>query len=269
MIVYDSGLSTTSLLNFATQNIIDEPIESIVSQLESYHAIPDLTGIDIIWIGLGQTCGEQENLTSSYKYKLQEIWTAILEAGGATSVTFDKTPLTAEEYSGKLPACSTVPIVVDSLELTELITDEEMPEVIKWDGNSNIQFLGNVADFADPEIAESELAPIAEYLVSHPDESVYIFGMTATVIGGDLGIELSEARAGACREKLLEAGVNENQVITIGLGQLDNPLRTADTDENGNQIQELAQKNRAVIFVKNGSQLLDTLLSCAENANEV
>jgi outer membrane protein OmpA-like peptidoglycan-associated protein len=144
-----------------------------------------------------------------------------------------------------------------------------MPEVIKWDGNSNIQFLGNVADFADPEIAESELEPIAEYLVSHPDERVYIFGMTATVIGGDLGIELSEARADACKEKLLEAGVNENQVITIGLGQLDNPLRTADTDENGNQIQELAQKNRAVIFVKNGSQLLDTLLSCAENANEV
>jgi outer membrane protein OmpA-like peptidoglycan-associated protein len=269
MIIYDSGVSTTSLLNFATQNIIDEPVDSIVSQLESYHAIPDLTGIDVVWIGLGQTCGDQENLTSNYKYKLQERWAAILEAGGAASVTFDKTPLTAEEYSGELPECSTVPVVVDSLELSELVTEDEMPEVIKWDGNSNIQFLSDSAEFVDSETAKSELEPIADYLVAHPEESVYIFGMTATVKGGDLGIDLAKDRANTCKASLIASGVNEDQVITVGLGQLDNPLRTSDVDENGDQIEESAQKNRAVIFVKNGSQLADTLLACADSANEV
>lgn len=269
MIIYDSGLSTTSLLNFAAQNIIDEPVESIVSQLEEYHALPDLKDINVVWIGVAETCGAQVNLTPSYKYKLQEIWQAILEAGGAASITFDKSPLTTEEYNGELPECTAVPIVIDSLEVADFITEEEIPEVIKWDGNSKINFLGDSAEFVDPEAAKEEMEPIASYLISHPEEVVYIFGMTATVTGGDSGTELGESRANTCRDCLLAEGVNENQVLTVGLGQADNPLRIPDVDENGMQIEELAQKNRAVIFVRKGSELVDTLLLCISVVDEV
>lgn len=260
MIVYDSGLSTTSLLNFAAQNIIDEPVESIVSQLEAYHAIPNLESVHVVWIGLGQTCGEQSNLTADYKYKLQEIWKAILEAGGAGSVTFDKSPLSSEEYQGELPKCSVVPVVTDSLELAAA---EEMPEIVKWDGNSNIQFLGDKAEFVNPDAVMEEIKPVVEYLTENSEKGVYVFGMTATIPGGDLGIKLSEARANACRDVLLAAGVKESQIMTVGLGQVDNPLRTPDVDETGRQIEEAAQKNRAVIFVKQGSRLVDTLMECA------
>ena len=82
--------------------------------------------------------------------------------------------------------------------------------------------------------------------------------------GGDPGIELAEARANACRQVLLEQRVNEAQIKTVGLGQLDNPLRVHDVDENGKQIQELAQQNRAVVVVKAESDLVDTLLKCVE-----
>lgn len=268
MIIYDSGLSTTSLLNFATQNIIDEPAESLVSQLEERHAIPDLTGIDVVWVGIAQTCGEQESLPPSYKYKLQEIWKAILEAGGAASVTFDKSPLPDNEYSGNLPECTVVPVVTDSLDVAELVTDEEIPEVMKWDGNSNIKFCGNKAEFVDPDAAKKEMEPIASYLTSHPDDTVYIFGMTATS-ADDSGVELSLSRANACKDNLISAGVNENQIITIGMGQVENPLRTPDVDKNGEQIEELAQKNRAVIFVKKGSKLVDTLLTCVNQGGDI
>lgn len=266
MIVYDSGLSTASLLNFAAQNIIEEPVENIIAQLEVLHAIPDLEGIDVVWIGLGQTCGEQANLTSTYKYKLEEIWTAILKAGGAGSVTFDKTQLSEKEYAGNLPECTIVPVVADSLDIKELVAQEKLPEVIKWDSNSNVKFIGDEDEFIDPDAAMEELNPIAEHLKARPDEVMYVFGMTATDASGDLGIELAKARAETCKNSLIGAGVNENQVITFGLGQLDNPLRVNDVDENGNQIEELARKNRAVIFVKQDSKLVETLVACMRAA---
>lgn len=85
MIIFESGLSTASFLDFSAQNIIDEPADSIVSQLEELHAIPDLEGIDVTWFGIGQTCGEQTDLTPDYKYRLQNIWQAILEKGGGAN----------------------------------------------------------------------------------------------------------------------------------------------------------------------------------------
>lgn len=262
MVVFDSGLSTTSLLNFSTQNIIDEPVDSIVSQLEELHAIPNLQDIHIVWVGLGQTCGEQDRLTKSYRYKLQNIWEGILKAGNAASVTFDTSPLSTEEYSMDLPKCSTVPIIADSLEVADTVTEKEMPEVIKWDGNSSLQFIKNEAQFIDKQAALKEMKPIAEYLVANPNEKVSIFGMIASVPDKNSGKVLSEERAAACKNILLEQGVEEHQVTTVGLGQVSNPLRVKDVDTLGRQIEEQAQKNRAVFVVKSDSELVGALMKC-------
>lgn len=65
---------------------------------------------------------------------------------------------------------------------------------------------------------------------------------------------------------MIGAGVNENQILTFGIGQLAHPLRVNDVDANGNQIEELAQKNRAVIFVRQDSKLIETLFACMRAA---
>lgn len=270
MIIYGSGLDTTSVLNFAEQDLIHTPAEDIVKQLEGMHAIPDLSGISVTWIGLGQTCGEQSTLNSDYKYRLQELWREILLAGGISedALVFNTSPLPEAESSGEdLPDCSTVPVVdekITSSSTEKKDTGYEISEVTKWDGNSSLQFQGDEAAFIDAGAAVAELSPVAEYLQANPEKNIYIFGMTATMTGGDPGIELAEARANACRQVLLEQGVNEAQIKTVGLGQLDNPLRVHDVDENGKQIQELAQRNRAVVVVKAESDLVDTLLKCVE-----
>lgn len=261
MLVFDSGLSTTNLLNFAEKNIFEEPVDSIISQLRKKHAIPNLKDIDIVWIGLGQTCGKQTALTPDYKFKLQTIWEEILKAGGASSVKFDTTPLAAEEPTMELPECTTVPIVADSLEISEVITKKEIPEVIKWDGNSSIKYQANKAEFVDEMAAMKELEPVAEYLNANPENTIGIFGMTATVANGT-GIELSNARAEACKELLKRQGVRESQILTVGLGQIQNSLRTNDIDENGCQIEAQAQKNRAVFVVRGDSELINVLLEC-------
>lgn len=227
------------------------------------HAIPDLKGIEVTWFGIGQTCGKQTGLTPDYKYKLKNIWQAILEKGGAESVVFNTSPVSAEENTAELPECSTVPVVTDSLELT--ITEDEMPEIIKWDEKSPLNFEKDQSVFVDPSAAMEQMKPVAAYLAANPGEKVCIFGMTATVGGGDLGIGLSKARADACKNILMQQGVLESQIITAGLGERANSLRVKDVDMNGMQIEGQAQKNRAVFVVKADSVLVEELMRCAKD----
>lgn len=259
MVIYDSGLSTTGMLDFAAKNLIDTPAESIVAQLKEIHEIPDLTDVHVLWLGCGEVCGEQQKLTEDYKYKLEAIWEEILIEGGASDVDFQHSESSGEEPDIELPDCSTVPVIEEPI---DDIDENEIPEITRWDGESSVRFKGDLAEFVDVAAAKEDLRPAAEYLAANPKESVYIFGMTATITGGGSGIELAEARANACKDVLKEYGVNDKQITVVGLGQIDNPLRVDDVDENGNQIEELAQKNRAVVMVKAQNPLVSTLLKC-------
>lgn len=265
LLIFDSGLSTASLLDFSSQNLIAEPVENIVAQLKELHAIPELSGIDeIIWVGLGYTCGEQQPLTEDYRYRLQEIWKGILTAGGAGEerITFDPMPVTGDGYED-VPVCSTVPVVTNALELTGA---SELPEAIVWDGDS-ICFEANSAVFLDEPAVLEKMKPVADYLMKDATRIAYLFGTTATTNTGDLGLGLSEERADACRALLLRMGVQEQQVIAIGLGQLEHPLRVRDVDREGRQIEAMAKKNRSVIFVRSDSSLAKLLISKADPAD--
>ena len=265
MIIIDSGLCTgDSLVDFSSQNLIDTPPETIVDQLVNYHAVPDLENIDVVWIGLGSTCGDQPDLPESYKYKLEELWNSILTAGGANSVKFDSTPMQYMERPSELPSCTIVPVVADMLDVETYPDEIEIPESVKFDETTSVKFRPDESSFIDEAAAASEMEPIAEYLKANPEEVLYVFGMTATVTGGESGVELAKARAEACKQILVEAGAGEDQLICVGLGQAKNPLRVHDTDENGRQIADLAAKNRAVFFVKHDSDLVEILNECVE-----
>lgn len=260
MLVFDSGLSTCPPLDFSQANVIDAPADVIVEQLENMHAIPDLYGIDIVWSGMGTTCGEQEKLTSDYKYKLQTLWEAILTAGGASSVTFDPSPLPNKEYDGDLPECTVVPVISGSLDLSEASADQNLPEVIKFDESTSVKFKGDLSEFVDKHAAVEALTPVAEYLVQNPDRKIYIAGMTATVQSPDAGKALSLQRAKACEAVLLNGGVDAGQILCVGLGHTPNLLRVQDLDDQGNLIEEMAQLNRAVFFIREDSVLVNTIL---------
>ena len=203
MVILDSGLSTTSLLNFAEQDIIATPKETVIEQLKERKAIPNLEGIDIKWSGLGETCGEQTGLTQKYRYQLKALWNDILKAGGAKTVYFDSTPSNGKQPSEDLPACTTVPVVEDPLEIPEQSAVEDIPEIIKWDDNSNIRFKADRAEFVSREDANKELKSVAEYLNANNDKRLYIIGMTATVPSKDKGFNLSLKRAETCKDLLV------------------------------------------------------------------
>ncbi len=254
MIICDSGLSTTGALNFCEENLFEAPVETVVEELKAIGEIPDLTGISVTWLGCGDVCGEQATLTSENEQQLEALWTAILTAGGAEEIHIDSTQATGENDDTELPPCSTVPIVHKKIDIAE-----HLPEVTKLDENSSVKFIGDKAEFIDPTAAATELAPIAKYLIAHPQEKLYIVGMTASVGGPESGKGLSLKRAQTCKTALVNAGVDESRLICMGMGQIPNSLRTEDTDKNGRLIEEKAKINRAVFFIKADSAVINEL----------
>jgi len=263
----DSGIQTTGLLNFATSQLIEESPQNIASALREYNSLPDFTGVSIKAVGIGQTAGIQQPLTRDMKIKLNAIWETIFSESGAASVEFDQTPLAVYDSGIDYPYITPITVIYNTIIHT--VTDEEtavneetpepspvMPEVIRLDETS-IRFEGNKAEFTDPEAAELALRPIAEFLCANPGLKVYLAGMTASS-GGD-GIELSLSRAEAVKAVLCGMGCVSDSMSCIGLGRTPNHLRADDLDESGMLVENMAKLNRAVFVFEYGSDTAQRL----------
>ena len=125
--ILDSGLSTEGELNVLSENLhrlID--VQPIVDKLQKDHALPDLTGVQVVWIGLGDAADKQEDLTSRNKNTLKELWEAVLTTSGA-EVTFKNLPLTEEGSTDReLPEVTPIPIVHDSNDFDPLQVNQVM-----------------------------------------------------------------------------------------------------------------------------------------------
>ncbi|MGI6095686.1 MAG: OmpA family protein [Lachnospiraceae bacterium] len=240
LVVADTGLSTTGYLSFCEDDLFHTPTDEIVSALAEEKAIPDLEGVKVVWLYAGQVAEPQERLSEEQKDKLIEIWTAVLEEGGAASLDFCKSSASNTAYSG-LPEVSTVSAEERNIEVTPL-------EAMVLDAK-NVSFVGDEAVFADQEQAEQAIGSVAETLLAHPDNKVYIVGCTASAVGReDFCQSLSEARAQAVVQVLKENGVPEDQMTALGVGNRA-PWHVEDLDEYGSQIEEYAQQNRCVVVL--------------------
>ncbi len=245
LLIFDSGLSTTGLLKFSEQNLIDADPDKIVEQLDEKHCIPKVNGFEIIWSGIGQTCGDQTPLTENYKYKLEKLYDAILTAGGA-KVTFNHEPIQGAEPEG-VPECSIVPVVEDSLDI-----NGALPDVVKLD-ETKISFVSDKAEFLSASDAYEALKPIADILVKNTDMKILIVGSTATDGTPEGCKNLSQMRADKVKDTLIEElHVNPNQLSTYGAGQNQTPFRVNDVID-GKLVESEAAKNRAVYIVNSDS----------------
>ena len=240
LLIIDNGLSTKGYLDF-TANLLYADTEEILTALNEAEAIPDLKGVHVLWMYLGQTVAPQEELSEAQKHKLEEIWTAILKAGGVERVDF-ATDVASDMSENTMPPVSTV----DVEERRINVTATEPMDTIVLD-NTSVQFLGDKAEFVNEEVAINAISEYAKILLQQPNRQVYIIGTTA---GGDREFckELSEARAEAVKSVLISCGVSEEQLICLGLG-CEDPWHIQDVDENGRQVEEYASKNRKVLLM--------------------
>lgn len=240
LVIMDNGLSTVGYVD-DTKGLLNANPEEVVSALEEADAIPDLNGVHVVWMYLGQTALPQEELSETQKQNLENRWKLILQAGGAASVEF-RNDIASDDPDPELPEVSTV----DVQDRTIQVEAEQPLETIVLD-QTTVKFIGDKAEFVNYEEAVSVLQQYAEILLEHPNNKVYVIGTTAK---GDETFckELSRDRANQVCQVLISCGVPETQLIPMGLGYSD-PWHIEDEDEYGHQLEEYAAQNRKVLII--------------------
>ena len=240
LVIADPGLSTTGYLDFCRNDLFNTPTDEIIDALEKEMAIPNLNGMNVIWLYLGQVAEPQPRLSEVQKAKLTEIWTGVLDKAGAASYNFRTHTAASAVYTG-LPPVSTVNANAREIEIKPI-------EKIVLDSES-VSFIGDKATFVNKEDAEKAISNVARILIDHPDNNVYVVGCTASATGkDDFCQKLSEARADAVVDVLESYGISSDRMTAVGLAD-HAPWHIPDLNEEGYQIEEYASQNRCVVVL--------------------
>jgi outer membrane protein OmpA-like peptidoglycan-associated protein len=95
--------------------------------------------------------------------------------------------------------------------------------------------------------ARERLAKVSGIVIAHPGLHLEVEGHTDSVGGDDYNQQLSEKRAGAVRDYLVQQGIGGNGIVARGLGKTQ-PVATNDTPEG-------RQQNRRVELVLSGEAI--------------
>ncbi len=241
VVVLDSGLSTAGVLDFAAEPaLLDEDPEGLANDLEAADQLPDLSGMTVVFQGLGDTFAPQPVLSRPERSNLIAIWSAIVRAAGG-EVVVEQSPLDQPPVT---PLPSVTPVLTDGgTTCTVTLT------------SSDVTFQPDSVELLDEIAAAKVLAPIATQL-TRAGVTALLTGTTADV-GDPAGqVELSRLRAQAVKGVLAELGAPEERMTVVGLGS-DFPGYTQDHDASGQLITEAAEANRKVFIELAGGSDLD------------
>ncbi|MGQ0779134.1 MAG: OmpA family protein [Pseudonocardiales bacterium] len=237
IIVIDSGLQTTGALRFQDQDgaLLSANPSEVVDLLRRTQQLPDLTGIRVVFTGLGDTAPPQQPLPQPARAILVELWTAIVEATGG-SAEIMQAPLPSTRTLEGLPPVSVVPVAVRSVGPPPSVT-------VLRDGT--VGFLPDQAVFRDRAAALEVLADYARE-ISNGKRAV-LTGTTSSAGTASGRLTLSRDRANAVRDLLISLGAPAERIEARGLGS-DFPTYLLDRDPQGNLDPIAAAQNRQVIL---------------------
>ena len=270
IIIIATGVSTSGRIDMTTFNLDELDVVEFISMLSERDGIlPDLSGINITFYGLGDTALPQI-VPDTTMPKLESFWRELLLACGAESITFPVSargtiPNIYSEDDGGFPYVSVVnfepveisirqtpqksqEIVSDTDESsvnTAVSEEEEIGELIL----PNVHFKPDTATLIDENAARGTLKPYADAMAQHlelnPLLNLYLVGTTATTTPGGIGdITLSQNRSDRLMELLVDLGVPGERLHAIGVGANVPAHLRVDEFANGSFDTVLAQANR-------------------------
>lgn len=246
VLVFDSGLNTSSPINMSQIDLNTVDVEKTVRSLKEQNAVYNLSECKISWYGMSDVAAPQEELASSQKEKLAEFWKAYFATAGSEYVI--KTDISTDKFSGELPDVTPVISKTPGDLWSADENDGIFPETVVY-SQEILAFKEGTAEFVDDKAVVSVVEETSRYMKEHSDFNLTIVGCTAK--WGDLKsycIPLSEQRALSVKNVLVEQGINEDRIKTVGMG-FDNPFYINDQDESGNLIENVAQCNRSIVMM--------------------
>ena len=239
VLVVDSGLSTAGGLDFRQKGMLEAHPADLVAGLEADGALPDLSGIHVVFQGLGDTAAPQPGLGAVAQEHLIELWTGIALRAGALDVNVERAALSGEPPSGRPPVGVVGSGGVSCRENTVVLT------------GGDVAFEPDRAVFQDAVAASATLRPIAESLKASAVTAT-LTGTTARVGDAAGQRRLSQQRAQAVADVLVDLGVPRRSLTVVGLGS-DFPGYVRDHDGRGNLLPAEAAVNRKVVISLTGT----------------
>lgn len=237
VVLVDSALQTVDPLDFTQSGLLDAAADEVVEFLRVNNRLPQLTSRRVIMAGAGDTAQPQPVLDDGRRSRVVEIWKEIAEAGGAACVE-----IVDEARDGPAPTAvpevEIVPVPAppsfDPRSQGDLVLDE-----------NTVGFVEDLDVLRDPETARKVLAPVAEYLKGSAARRILLTGTTACAKTAAFRQELSEKRALAVRNFLVnEFDSGKDQIDVRGVGS-NFPEYQPDRGPNG-QLPGEAAANRTV-----------------------
>lgn len=258
IVVIGTGLSTQGTLNFQNNLLSVEP-EAVLDQLEEKNEIPDFTGFRVVWQQLGDTASPQQDLSQTQRKRLQEIWGGIVERGGGIFVYDDimGNPVTKASF----PTVDTVDLPAETpvdFDATMFDTeDESLLEEPVMLTEEQVSFVPDKAIYLDEKKAAETIQPIADFLAAHKQITVLLAGTTAGDLDSEYTMTLSQERADAVRNSLIQLGVDGSRIVALGLGCNNDPWHVYGAGYEGS----IASGNRKVVLLDASSDTAKKILS--------
>jgi outer membrane protein OmpA-like peptidoglycan-associated protein len=237
IVVIDSGLQTVGSLRFQDQGgaLLNANPEEVVELLRRTQQLPNLTGMRVVFTGLGDTAPPQQPLPAPARAVLVALWTKIVESAGGKA-EIKQAPLPSTRTLNGLPPVTIVPVAEQSIGPLPSVT-------VLRDGT--VGFLPDQASFRDPAQARAVLAEYAKAISN--GRRAQLTGTTASDGTPEYRHQLSEKRAHAVRDLLVDLGAPADRISIRGLGS-DFPGYVPDRDQQGNLEPIPAACNRQVII---------------------
>lgn len=248
IIVVGTGMTTTGIMDFR-QNLLSAEAKVITELLAEKEAIPDFTGITVVWQQLGDVALPQQELTSAQHNRLEEIYRTFVESGNGTFICNEILANPVDE-AAVYPEVSVVELPQETplaFEPENTAVEFSSPVVIS---EEQVCFVPDSAEYLYSDEAVERLKPIAEYMLEkNQDITLLLAGCIAGDSNTDLGYRLSEQRASAVKQTLMELGVPENRLVAVGMGCSD-PWHIYEVGYEG----PLAAQNRKVVLLDLSSE---------------
>ncbi|KIE23942.1 hypothetical protein LK08_27320 [Streptomyces sp. MUSC 125] len=224
LLVLSDGLSTTGCADLRAAQFGSEQeikaIASVCAAKGAYSELPDLHGIGVTFVALGHSAGGQPSANRAQRTWLGRLWTTLCVRGGgaAASCTSSDTPVDTassatlgQTRAGAPPSASTASVPAD-------------PLVSYGNGHSRTYPLPGAAlfDTLSARVRPSAvpaLTDIADRARTTPGlDRVEVEGYVDPRGGSDNNQSLSQRRADAVGEVLVEHGVPQSRVKAYGRG---------------------------------------------------
>ncbi|QFZ23817.1 OmpA family protein [Saccharothrix syringae] len=227
LVLHSSGLQTTDPLDL-TRLGLDLDVPEVVASVPD-DALPDLTGKDVVFAGLGQVAGAQRPLPPAAQDALVRLWLGICARFGAKSCTNDP-----ERVPAGAPLSRTE---VPTVDIGEVLHQDALVHL-----PSSVLFQAGSAELAPS--AREVLREVADKFDGRT--TARVTARTASAASSEAALELTRRRGERVVAELVGLGVSRaafTDVVGAGFGA---PL-AVDLDAMGDLIPAAAARNRSVV----------------------